>query len=192
MKTLLVFGVVAMATTLTMGNLIVNPGFEDDPYEPTIPGWTLSGGAYIYDGNPYEGGFSLLLDGANQRAEQSVLSLSGWQGSTITASAWINLYSEQFNPSAIFYFGAIQRDSLGDIISTHESPGISTTTGFEQTVLGFTGAPELDRIEIYFRTDSGSGREFSVDNVSLVPEPSTMSMLGMGALAILLRRRMRK
>ncbi len=88
-------------------------------------------------------------------------------------------------------------DELLALTSLNVVGGDGTWNPFSQSIdLGETG---YDRILIYFDAkgfvtgdrDDGFGSEvFGIDNVSLVvPEPATMSLLGLGGLVALRRRR---
>jgi hypothetical protein len=124
------------------------------------------------------------------------LGLSAWAGLSITASAWIDVVG---GTGGNVFFGANQRDASAAFISNHESGQFWNETGgyVHNPTLNFTGAANLDRVELYFKTDEVSQRRFDIDDVSLtsptpIPEPATMSLLGLGALAMVLRRKMKK
>ncbi len=62
--------------------------------------------------------------------------------------------------------------------------------------LNFTAHASLNQIEVYFRTEGVTYGRFDIDDISVdatpIPEHATMSLLGLGALAMVLRRKIRK
>lgn len=197
-KALLAASCLLLAAAGAMANVVSNPGFETQgaggSWDPAD--WWRTDNVWRNDSNPRTGSWHLSIDGIRDpAAAQTILNLSGWQGWLITASCWIDVVG---GTGGNVYFGANQRDSAGNFISNHESGPI--WQGWEQSgydnnpVLNFTGAANLNRIELYFKADEVSGRRFDIDDVSLtaIPEPATMGLMGLGALALVLRRKIKK
>ncbi len=197
MKKLIVFALMAMVAGSAMAqNAVLNPGFETAGGESwQADQWVLgASGVFRTDLNPYAGTYNLRIDAnADPAAAQTVLGLSAWANMGITYSAMVEVTG---GTAGNVYMGVNQRDATAAFISNHESAGIWGTGGdYQQTTLNFTGAANLNRIEVYFKTDEVATRLFDVDNVSLtqaIPEPATMSLLGLGALAMVIRRKIRK
>lgn len=195
MKKVLVFALIAMVAGSAMAqNVVLNPGFETAGGETWLAqDWTLAGsGVWRNDANPYAGTWHLSIDASQDPAAlQTIDGLSAWADLPITLSAYVEVVG---GDGGNVYMGANQFDSSDTFISNHESAQIWGTTGYEQFFVNFDGAANLDSIEVYFKSDEVSGRRFDIDNVSLtaIPEPATMSLLGLGALAMVLRRKMKK
>jgi hypothetical protein len=194
MKKFLVFAMVAIFASVAMANEVTNPGFETagggGSWDPAD--WTRTDGVWRNDANPRTGDWHLSIDATQDPAAvQFVTGLSGWAGLDITASMWVNVTGG--NAGNVF-FGVNQREGDGTWISNHETSFIWGTTGYEQFTLDFEGAANLGQIEVYFRTTEVDARRWDIDDVSLtaIPEPATMSLLGLGALAMVLRRKIKK
>ena len=76
--------------------------------------------------------------------------------------------------------------SIGGVELAQE--GLSTASDWSSFSFDATVDAAYDEVAVVF-VISGDGGVRGVDNVSVVPEPATMSLLGLGALALIRRRR---
>jgi hypothetical protein len=77
------------------------------------------------------------------------------------------------------------------------SSGISVPTNVDINFSAFTvltagGVNWADVDRLVFTFDGGAARDFSLSNISAVPEPASMAALTIGALGLVARRRRRK
>ena len=154
----------------------------------TLYGITSAGGA---DG--YGNVFSMNLDGSNY---QSLLSFSGSSGSYLGNSPWCTLAL-----SGTTLYGMTES---GGLYNTGTIFSLGTDGSNFQSLLSFSGSagPCLGAAPMGSLTLSGStlyGMTFAggannagvVFALNLVPEPSTLALLGVGAMALVRRRRSR-
>jgi len=90
------------------------------------------------------------------------------------------------SPYVIFENGTISTDALAQ--------GVNTAAGFDSVSLSADFGTGYDNVAVLFsvsfdRADTASNLE--IDNVAfdIVPEPSSLALLGLGGLALILRRR---
>jgi hypothetical protein len=176
-----------------------------------IPGWTVvgaAGGVSIVSGTfvqecctfPAEDGaqwLDLTGDGTNsvEGVEQTIATTAG---TNYTASFWIG---NTYDPGGIFgttstvdvLTGGLDGSLLGAFTNS------STTTGtlvWEEFSTSFTASGSSTTLD-FLNADPGNDSSNGLDNVSVVanaggvPEPGTLSLLGIGilGLGLLLRRR---
>ncbi|MFV0415599.1 MAG: PEP-CTERM sorting domain-containing protein [Chthoniobacterales bacterium] len=127
------------------------------------------------------------IDGRGDRVLAAVggttFSTSFMLGSALTANRWYAV-DAYLRPSEYVY-------DL-KLVDT-----VSSSVVFSQNDIGFgTGSPTLSETfrTIFFDTGTATGVTWRVDNVSIssIPEPGSVALLGLGGLAVFIRRRFKK
>lgn len=189
MKKLLVMTVVVLAVSVSANAaLVTNGGFENGG---AMTGWwTPADATIIIDNGPsavgsYAGRVAAGSDGALLYHPDKVAVTAGeeytysfdWKADTITAG-WFWWHVRFFDASDGFTGEAISNIGDGNIQNTWQ-----TLTG---SIVAPAGSVKAD---FYFEDGNvgSTGGGLIVDNFSMVPEPMTLSLLGLGGL--MLRRR---
>jgi|SRR5579871_5826743 len=187
MKKLLFVGLAAaFATGAFAQNLVNNPGFETGD----LTGWTVNhaggfSGVGTSPGSPHSGSYSLYLGATSSGdAEDISQSITTVTGAQYLVSFWA--YDE---------YGA-----------NDPAAGLNVTFGGNSV---FGGIPNPSTYAQYSGTFTATGTSttldvngwetsayINVDDISVTrvqtPEPASMAVLGLGALALIRRRRNRK
>ena len=145
----------------------------------------------IYGGDQYNGAVSARLTGlgADLAAGKSVLRMTGeyrtksaWDGTPFATTADIQYQNNSW------YF------SYNNLVVNTVTPGWTAFT-LDLNLAGLaTDAPHIDMINLNFFIGGGAPGDFQVDNLTVqtvVPEPTSASLLGLG-LAGLLASRLRR
>lgn len=192
------------ASAALAGNLLTNPGFEDG-----FNGWSAFGNAYREANNPpqfeaYEG-------------EGLVSMFGNWSGGfnvsgifqefpAAAGQAWtMDAYSRHWSGDAMFGSGAPDSNWVVMKLAFFDA-GNAEIGAAERTILDGTfatdvwhdndavtgiapaGTVKVQSLILYLQPlfDGGAAH---IDNVSLVPAPGALALLGLGGLAGLGRRR---
>jgi hypothetical protein len=114
----------------------------------------------------------------------------------------LNLNLDGFTTIDLDYFYSdLDTLDLAVVLGTNNGAGYSTSINtvsvpsgenFTQNIdlTGFTGDASLSDVDyIKFVFDADYGKTFALRNIEAVPEPTTIAALGLGALALMRRRR---
>lgn len=74
-------------------------------------------------------------------------------------------------------------------LTLYETDNISAVRIADATITATSGSNPFDSIDYFRFVKGGEGRNFNIDNLSLTPEPATMTLLALGGLLALRRRR---
>lgn len=145
------------------------------------------------------GAVNLSFQVSNYAGSTNLVTFSVWDGSGITESGrddnlvdgYLNLKADAVTPtlngSGVGGLAAINGGSSGLASNTFNTDGVHSVT-FNMTEAGEAG----DFVLVGWAADS-SNATFDLDNLTLttaaVPEPSSIALLGLGGLALILRRR---
>jgi hypothetical protein len=212
MKMHLIIGFIvgAAATSLNaQSNLILNGSFEAQSV-PTSPGYITASVAFW---SPVNGGSDLITsgyvggsasDGVNFVDIIGNPGLVGYTGpyptgisqSVLLDAGVTYLLKFDYNgdaansPRSLAYsLGSLLSGSV-DVGSLNAFSGLGTVTPWE-TLSAYITPTSSGSYTLAFTTDQGAYGSPYLDNVSLtaVPEPTTLALVGLGGLAMLLRRK---
>lgn len=181
---LLALGFVLLASTNAGANLISNGTFDAN-----INGWSKTGG----DGTVlnYQPGPYYVHDGAG--------SMYLWcQGNPFSGSALSDAFPLSPNTQYTLSFWVMGIDTTqtyARVVTNNDSipfadvvnPPDNDWAWYSNTFTTGANPGTLGQVQ-FFTFGTADGRLF-IDTVSVVPEPVTMSLLGLGGVAMLLRRR---
>lgn len=207
-RIVLVFGVAIGALQSSWGNLVVNGGFEapgpiggtyqavGGPNDTSITGWkTINTGVEwmnpaLYSptwGPAHEGNYCLdlanLSNAGPNGVRQYVPLTTGW---TYEVSFWYGTVTDQGRSGPVTICFSID-DYETDVIATNPTNTINWTY---HSFL-YTAPRSVGHLWLFTSVDGDDGYAF-VDDVqinSVVPEPATLTALGVGVAAIVRRRR---
>ncbi len=207
MKHVLTVLTIAMLSSVASANILVNGGFETGD----LTGWTLADvgttlpNTAVIDGStitPYEGDYQLDLSG-NDRVYQIV------DGAGITGEVLVQAFSRDegstgqkytmrlYGLDAGYVLGSDGApDSGGTLIDSGEAFLLDTYANFHgddgfdgDGVWEFDVGTGYDYLQVYI-WNNGNDSELNVfDGITMTPEPASMSLLAMGALALIRRRK---
>jgi hypothetical protein len=158
---------------------------------PSQYGIVRDGALTIYGGDAHNGANSARLVGlgADLAAGKSLLRMTGeyrtksaWDGAAFATTAKIEYQNNEW------YFNYNER-----VVNTITPDWTSFTLDLNLAGLA-TDAPHIDMINLNFYIGGGAPGEFQIDNLTVqtvVPEPTSASLLGLG-LAGLLATRLRR
>ncbi len=204
MSIVVVAGLVLALAPLANANMITNGGFEGSDGKP-VTGWTLITNGYgAYDGGtfftPHAGTYALHPGssfGAGGFFQDVTTAVNTAYKLTFYAVGWPL-------PSPATQNGIVQvgdpgtnDNSLADSVDNElvdvmfAAPAYANAASWTELSYEFTAASTTTRIAFQ---NIGGGHGINIDSASLevVPEPATMSLLALGGLGVLLRRRSRK
>lgn len=194
-------GLALVAATPASANLLVNPGFETAPFVDDGSGvgkWLPFGGSgiglptqsAIDSAMPLSGNNNahLILDDIANNFAGLFQEIAVSAGDVVTASIWHKSLSGATDGSE---FRIEWVDSGGGEISRDQITPVPTTayTQISLTdVVAPAGAVAAKMVYAIQSFGGGASQDIVLDDASYVPEPASMALLGLGALAMLRRR----
>ncbi len=206
------------AVSAANANYILNPGFESmsgDPLAPDIWSQYKGTGATVYyaakNDIVYDGGYSYKIAARNGYGmlHQTITGFTGGEA----LSFWLygrgdtneNWQMDETGDQIDVYikFKDANGNQIGDEISMvlfdadeeTDSAILSTTDWLKSPVFSFVTPGETAQVQVKIRsvdgTPDGNGADGTgvyLDNITLVPEPASMAILGFGGLIGMLRR----
>jgi hypothetical protein len=211
--------VLSLLVSAASANLVVNSGFESMSGNPLMPdGWlTYTGtGATVYYAAKtdvvYEGDYSFKIAARNGYGmiHQTIGGFSGGQSLSLwlygrgdTNADWqMDEPGDKVDVSIKFLnsgggqIGSEISMVLFDANPDTEAEILSTTEWLKSPVFNFITPENTASVQIKIRSVDGTpdgnqrdGTGVHLDNITLIPEPGTMVLLGLGGLVGVLRRK---
>ena len=200
-------GLAAVCHPAMAGNLLVNGHFEEPVVTGTewdftgtvsFAGWSAfstgnGGNAGIdvgihYGLGPSDGNQYFSFNGLNPPAgtylEQTFITIKGVQYTVAFDIGRNNGVFDQYLALDVQAF-----DSASGHLLANEEALPPSTTGWSQASMTFTADSGLSRLRFTDISGDNPNTDVSLDNVTVVPEPVTLSLLALGGLALMRRRR---
>jgi hypothetical protein len=195
-----------LTPTAAMANLLTDPGFESGTPVPSgVGGWEPFNGAEFSTEQAFNGAYSMKLI-ANNSVPGAFQTLPATPGEAFTLTGYALAPVALAGPEPAF--GGIQVsffDAGGNDLGTVETPGAAAAdfrgvndpagdfvTGewefLSVTATAPAGAVKIQAFPIYIDF-SGNEQGIYVDDMTLVPEPASLTLLGACGLALFFRRR---
>jgi len=218
MSIVVVAGLVLALAPLAHAEMITNGGFElpasgaggGNGVDPT--GWTTDFNSYgqLTGFGPHTGVYALHT-GSSYESGGRYQDLATLVGITYDVSLWIKDFSGAEKSGALLGVviantgsnaidiggsGATDTGALYDSANLIVNANHTATASWSEVTFQFTALATTTRFGIYLDDADVSGgtlKEYAldIDDVSVTPEPATMTMLALGGLSVLARRRRR-
>ena len=195
----------ALIANQASANLITNPGFETGD----LTGWLalgLSGSSTITvegtDNGPSAAGTHDAFENNQAEALGLTLQQTTANGSATAGTVYYS-YDLKLGTAAVggvFFVEIFAQNSVGAVIGGSGLLGNYTPANWTTYSGSFVAPANTDHLTIQFEANTGAAAgsvsSMHVDNVDLhqavVPEPATLSLVGLGLLGVLMARRSRK
>lgn len=195
-----------LTPTAAVANLLTDPGFESGTPVPSgIGGWGPFNGAEFSTEQAFTGTYSMKLLG-NNSVPGAFQALPASPGEVFTLTGYALAPQPLAGPADPF--GGIQIsffDASGNDLGTVETPGAAAAdfrgvnnpagefVAGEWEFLSVTATAPANAVQIQafpiYIDFSGNEQGIYVDDMTLVPEPASLTLLGACGLALLFRRR---
>lgn len=110
----------------------------------------------------------------------------------VTAAGALGFYEAE-DLVEIFYIVDGVSTSLGDLITSNDNfngqTGGNTVYGVTQQITANFLAGSNVQVQVEFDLNTNNNESVAIDNISVIPEPSTFTLLGLGMAGFFIRRR---